>query len=194
MKKIAQILLLVSGIALFVVTYFIYPKSKNETFVQNEKELEIEDNQTDKDTSFTNIEYKGFTSEGGAYIVQAEKGRIEKDNTDLVYMINIIAKYYFKDGRIIVITSNAGEFNKLNGDISFQKNIKMVDSDENKLTAENLDMLISKNYATAYNNVKVFTNNGQFLITDKIFFDAQKKTFKISMFEKKEKVKMKLIK
>ena len=37
----------------------------------------------------------------------------------------------------------------------------MIDSDENKLTSQNLDMLISKNHAAAYEDVKLFTKNGQ---------------------------------
>ena len=70
----------------------------------------------------------------------------------------------------------------------------MVDSEENKLTSKNLDMLVSENYASAYNDVKLTTLNGQFVIADKIKFDAIKKIFKISMLDVGKKIKLKLIK
>ena len=70
----------------------------------------------------------------------------------------------------------------------------MIDSEENKLTSKNLDMLVSENYASAYNNVKLTTLNGQFVIADKIKFDAIKKIFKISMLDVGKKIKLKLIK
>ena len=78
--------------------------------------------------------------------------------------------------------------------IPFEKNVKMIDSEYNKLTSENLDMLISEDYAAAYDNVTLTTMNGQFVIADKIKFDSIKKTFKISMLEKDKKIKVKLIK
>ena len=70
----------------------------------------------------------------------------------------------------------------------------MTDSDNNRLTSENLDMLMSENYAAAYNNAELLTIDGQFILADKIMFDSTKKIFKISMLEKDKKIKAKLIK
>ena len=69
----------------------------------------------------------------------------------------------------------------------------MIDGDNNKLTSDNLDMLVSKDYAMAYNRVKILTNDGQFAIADQVKVDAIKKTLKISMFRNDEKIKLKLI-
>ena len=70
----------------------------------------------------------------------------------------------------------------------------MIDGDNNKLTSDNLDMLVSKDYAMAYNNVEVLTDNGQFAFADQVKFDALKKTLRISMNQENKKVKVKLIK
>ena len=109
-------------------------------------------------------------------------------------MTLITATFHYKDGRTVIVTSDRGRFNKRNGDIKFRENVKMVDSEENKLTSKNLDMLVSENYASAYNDVKLTTLNGQFVIADKIKFDAIKKIFKISMLDVGKKIKLKLIK
>ena len=85
-------------------------------------------------------------------------------------------------------------FNKVSGDINFKRNVKMIDGDNNKLTSDKLDMLVSKDYAMAYNNVEVLTDNGQFAFADQVKFDALKKTLKISMNQENKKVKLKLIK
>ena len=70
----------------------------------------------------------------------------------------------------------------------------MIDGDNINLTSDNLDMLVSKDYAMAYNNVEVLTDNGQFAFADQVKFDALKKTLRISMNLENEKVKLKLIK
>ena len=199
MKKLSknnkiQITLAIIGFVLIIVTYFGYPRfiqKKTLATQYDTPENLIEETQ---DTSLTNVEYKAFTNDGSPYIIQAELAEIDQDDPDIVYMTSVRATFSYKDGRIVVITSYEAKFNKFSGDISFKKNVQMIDSDENKLTSQNLDMLISKNHAAAYEDVKLFTKNGQFLITDKIIFDAIKKTFKISMLEKEKKVKLKLIK
>ena len=193
-NKLIQVTLLIFGIFLLVATYFIYPKINQKKQILTEKEAEkIEIDENTEGTSLTNVEYKGFTEKGYPYVVRAEKGDMRDDNPDILHMTNIYAEYYFKGGRVVKITSDFAKFNKFNGDISFQDNIKMIDGDNNKLTAENLDMLISEDYASAYDDVIILTKDGQFLNADRIFFDVIKKTFKISMFSKNEKIKVKLI-
>ena len=108
-------------------------------------------------------------------------------------MTFVTAKYHYKDGRTITITSDEGLFNKINGDINFKENVEMIDGDNNKLISDNLDMLVSKDYAIAYDEVKVLTNDGQFVFADQVKFDALKKTLKISMLQESEMVKLKLI-
>ena len=200
-KKTLQISLLILGFGLILITYFIYPWliQKSETVFKDPKIKEMEeiikgDDQEIQDTSLTNVEYKGLTSEGNPYTIVSEIAQMDKKKPDIVYMEFVTAKFYYKDGRIVIITSDIGQFNKSNGDISFQKNIKMVDNVKNELTSENLDMLISKNYIAAYNDVKLVTGDGQFVIADRILFDSIKKSFKISMHNKDNNIKMKLVK
>ena len=54
-------------------------------------------------------------------------------------------------------------------------------------------MIATEEYANAYNNVEVFTYDGQTIVADQIKVDAVEKTLKVSMFDNEEKIKMKLI-
>ena len=191
-RKAIQIILIFLSFVLIAITYFIYPRLIQQPIQEKvaiDENLEIEET-----TTFTNVEYKGITSDGSPYIVSSEYANILPDDPDIIFMTFITAKYYYRDGRTITITGDEGLFNKISGDINFKENVKMIDGDNNKLTSDNLDMLVSKDYAIAYNKVKVLTNNGQFAFADQVKFDALKKTLKISMLQENERVKLKLIK
>ena len=199
--KKTQIILTFLGFFLILFTYFIYPKLNQKIEVNNKgKKIEnlnksdVEEKEEPDDTFLTKVDYKGLTTEGNPYSIFAETATVDPVDQDIVYMNTITARYYYKNGRIVVVTSDNALFNKVTGDIRFQNNIKMIDSDENKLTSENLDMLVEQNYAAAYNNVVLKTKDGQSVIADKIYFDSENKIFKVSMNNKNRNVKMKLIK
>ena len=194
-RKKIQIILILVGFVLIAITYFIVPKitqkTPEKTFTD---ERTADTDKIEEDTEFTDVEYQGLTVDGNPYFVFSERAIIYPDDPDLVFMTLITATFLYKDGRTVIVTSDEGQFNKRNGDIKFRENVKMIDNEENKLTSKNLDMLVSENYASAYNNVKLTTLNGQFVIADKIKFDAIKKIFKISMLDVGKKIKLKLIK
>ena len=194
-RKKIQIILILVGFILIAITYFIVPKIAQKIPEKTFTDEKITDTEETKpDTEFTNVEYQGLTADGNPYFVFSERAIINPDDPDIVIMTLITATFHYKDGRTVIVTSDRGRFNKRNGDIKFRENVKMVDSEENKLTSKNLDMLVSENYASAYNNVKLTTLNGQFVIADKIKFDAIKKIFKISMLDVGKKIKLKLVK
>ena len=191
-RKTIQIILILLGFVLIAATYFIYPRLIQ---IPVQKKITIdEDLKMEETTTFTNVEYKGITNDGSPYIVASEYASIVPDDPNIIIMTFVTARYHYKDGRTVTIASDEGLFNKVSGDINFKRNVKMIDGDNNKLTSDNLDMLVSKDYAMAYNNVEVLTNNGQFAFADQVKFDALKKTLKISMNQENKKVKLKLIK
>ena len=94
-----------------------------------------------------------------------------------------------KDGRIVVITSDTGVYNKKTYDCFFVKNVKATDG-ETVLNSENMDLLASVDTASIYNDVILTSTKGS-LVADKIEYDFQTKYYKVSMF-KNERVKVKL--
>ena len=69
-RKTIQIILIFLGFMLIAITYFIYPRLTQQTI--QEKVTIDESVETEETTTFTNVEYKGITSDGSPYIVSSE--------------------------------------------------------------------------------------------------------------------------
>tara|TARA_B100000686_G_C16732963_1_gene941860 strand:- start:1012 stop:1599 length:588 start_codon:yes stop_codon:yes gene_type:complete len=191
-RKTVQIILIFVGLLLILSTYFLYPKIKKSKVVENQIDKNELITKEEKQTNiFENIEYKGTYNINNPFSIEAKKAHILSDNPDLVYMKDVRATIRMTDGRVIIITSDEGKYNKLTYDCFFQKNVKASD-EETSLFSENLDLLATKDSASIYNNVFLKSYNGT-LSADKIDYDFETKRYKISMFDDK-RVKIKLIK
>ena len=103
----------------------------------------------------------------------------------------MLVTLHTNNGKIVIITSDKGRYNKVTYDIYFKDNVRATD-DETIILSENLDLLSSEDSATIYNNV-VLTNEKGTLRADKVDYDFETRRYHISMFNDK-KVKIKLIK
>ena len=84
-------------------------------------------------------------------------------------------------------------YNRATNDTEFWGNVEATEQD-NIITSDNLDLFMSKNLITAYNNLNVKYNNMDglgFLIADKVNIDILKNEVNIFMFEKDSKVQVK---
>ena len=189
-KKIVQLSLISIGLFLILATYFLYPKFVKEGVVENDmtktdifegKEL----------NTFENVEYKGFYDIDKSYNVKSEKAHILTEEPDVIYMTEMHVALDMNDGRTIIITSDNGRYNKVTYDCFFENNVKAVDG-ETTVLSENLDLITTEDFATAYNHV-FLTNDKGSLRADKVYYDFETKHYQVSMFSDK-KVKIKLIK
>ena len=158
--------------------------------------VETDDNITEDDVSdgrsiFENIEYKGLYNINKPFTVKSKRAYVLEEETDVVYMTSMHVTLDMKDGRIIIITSDKGTYNKKTYDCFFENNVKITDS-KTIVLAENLDLLATEDSAFIYNNVILTSEKGS-LRADKIDYDFETKYYKISMFGDK-RVKVKLIK
>ena len=194
-KKI-QAFLLITGIFLILLTYFYYPYMNKNKFVVEKKIQEnlpnISNNENEDVTLFEDLEYQGLYDLDKKFIVKSKKAHINQDEPDIVIMKNMHVILYLKDGRIVNIFSDEGEYNKENYDCFFEKNVKATDG-ETKIFSDNLDLLGNESSVKIYNNVSINYPTGSLLRADKIDYDFEKKHFKISMFEDK-RIKMKIFK
>ena len=191
-KKIIQLTLISIGLFLILGTYYFYPKlnkykSQEVEFVKKEI-IETDDG---KSNLFENVEYKGLYNLDKPFIVKSEKAFILKDESEIVYMQNMNVTLHMSDGKIVVITSDEGSYNKVSYDCIFEGNVVANDG-ETTIFADNLDLITSKDFATIYNNVVLKNNEGS-LRADKLDYNFETKYYHISMFSDK-KVKVKLIK
>ena len=188
-----QVILLFFGLLLILGTYFFYPKiSENKVMKEKIKEIEKDQNEISENVTntFENIEYKGIYSDNQNFTVKSEKATVLAENTDIILMEKMKVQLYMSDGRIIIITSERGKYNKLTYDCFFENNVKATDG-ETIILANNMDLLASEDIANIYNNVDL-TNERGTLKADVIKYNFKTKYYKISMFGD-ESVKVKLI-
>ena len=191
-RNIIQITLIFFGLLLILLTYYFYPKIKEKQFV-SERPIEEEGDDIDrKENYFENVEYTGLYKADSSFIIKSEKALIANEEPEIVHMTNMRVVIEMKDGRVIVITSKKGIYNKTTYDCYFQDNVKATDN-ETTLLSDNIDLLASRDTATVYNNVIMRGKKGSLLMADKIDYDVETKYYKISMFDDK-RVKVKLTK
>ena len=189
-KKIVQLSLISIGLFLILATYFLYPKFVKEGVVVDDMtKTDISDGK--ESNTFENVEYKGFYDIDKPYKVKSEKAHILTEEPDVIYMTGMHVTLDMNDGRTIIITSDNGRYNKVTYDCFFENNVKAVDG-ETTVLSENLDLITTEDFATAYNDV-FLTNDKGSLRADKIHYNFETKSYRVSMFNDK-KVKVKLIK
>ena len=194
-KRAVQLSLISIGLLLILATYFFYPKIIENKFLEEETD-KIGANKTDitdskERNTFENVEYKGLYSINKLFKVKAEKAYVLTKDPNIVYMTNMHVTLDADDGRVIIITSDKGRYNKVSYDCFFENNVKAIDG-ETTVLAGNLDLLATEDTATVYNNV-FLTNDKSSLRADKVYYDFETKHYQVSMFSD-DKVKIKLIK
>ena len=101
---------------------------------------------------------------------------ILKSDPDLINMTFMKTIIEMNDGRIIIITSDRGKYNKSTYDSYFEGNVKLTDG-KTIVLSENLDLLTSEDYAYIYNDVSITNENGFLLAglkgTDKSYKAAE---------------------
>jgi len=192
-RKSLQTALVLFGFLLILATYFLYPLLKQKTFKKSIVEKQsaiVDDDAENKSNTFENVEYKGIYNLDKEFTVKSEKAYILDENPEIVHMQTMVVVLQMNDGRIITITSDTGRYNKVTYDSYFVDNVKATDG-STIISSDNLDLLATKDFATAYNDV-ILKDKKSSLQADKVDYDFVTKKYAISMFDK-EKIKIKLV-
>ena len=188
-NKIIQFSLVIGGIILFFFTYYSSDKDK---IVAIDKNIVIGDvvQLTDETSNIIeNVKYVGTNNKGIFFELNAAVAVIKHDNPNISQLQDVFVVIKLSGLRTIHIRSDKAVFNKITNDCEFFGNVKIAEQD-NIITSDNLDLYMSKNLITAYNNVKYNSIKG-FLIADKVDMDILKNEANIFMFEKNDKVRVK---
>jgi len=185
---VIQLSLLILGVILILYTY--NSKEKEEQIVDVDiAEDNIVISSTDEIKNIIeNANYIGTNNKGTFFEINSAIAKILNDEPNLSYMEKVNAVIDLRDGRKINIKSDNAIFNRLTNDTKFIGNILVTESDS-IITSDNLDLQISKNLITAYNNVKYDSKKG-FLIADKVDIDILTKEASIFMFDSENKVQV----
>ena len=189
-NKVIQFSLATVGIILFFFTY--YSSNEKDKAVGIDKNTSIEEvsNLTAETNSIIeNVNYVGTNNKGTFFELNAAFAEVFNDKPDISNMKVVHAVISVRGGRKIYIKSDHAIYNRSTNDAKFTGNVLITES-SNTITSNNLDLYISKNLMTAYNNVKYNGVKG-FLIADKVDIDILENEANIFMFKKKDRVQVK---
>ena len=189
-KILIQFLLLTTIFIIIFSTFFLYFNKKKNLKVSNlpiikEKELLIDD---ETGTLIKDINYSFSDSSGNYYELLSDVGKVDINNSDKIFMTNVVATIYLVDSSPVKITSKYANYNKINHETSFFENVKVTHL-IHKATSENLDISFNDNLASMYNNI-VYNKPGTNLKADRLEIDLITKNSKIFMDNKTEKIKI----
>ena len=182
--RIIQICLLSIGIITLIFTYSDKTKFNKKLVTQKLKnEIEnkiIDKNENTEGNVFYNIEYSGLDLAGNRYILKSKSAMNNPLVEDMIDMTGVTATFYFKDGTILKIESEFGEYNNNTLDINFKSNIK-AEYEESILKAQYAEYSNSKGFLKITDDVIVNDIQGN-LTADKLLFDIKSQTLKIETF------------
>ena len=188
-NKIIQFSLVTVGIILFFFTYYSGNKDKIADVDKNISIGEVGTLTEETSNIIKNANYIGTNNRGIFFELNAAIAEVKYDEPNISQLQDVFVVIKLRDLRTIYIQSDKARFNKISNDCEFFGNVKITDQD-NVITSDNLDLYMSKNLITAYNNVKYNSIKG-FLIADKVDMDILKNEANIFMFEKNDKVQVK---
>ena len=189
-KILIQFLLLTIIFIIVFSTFFLYFNKKEKLEASNlpitkEKESLIDD---ETGTLIKDINYSFSDSSGNHYELLSDVGKVDINNSDKIFMTDVVATIYLVDSSPVKITSKYANYNNANHETSFFENVKVTHL-IHKATSENLDISFNDNLASMYNNI-VYNKPGTNLKADRLEIDLITKNSKIFMDNKTEKIKI----
>lgn len=185
-KTVIQIILIFLIFLISLSFYLKYFSNNSKVLKDTPLEEKIAANQNNTSTYIDNIDYVSFDAKGNKYQVTAEQAEIKIENSDVMFLTNVIAYIFIKDSDTVKITSNFGEYNSKNYDTIFSENVIVI-YPGHKITGEYLDFSFLKNLGTMSTNV-VYNGEKTNLFADKLEIDLSTKDTRIFMNDASEKV------
>ena len=184
--QVLMVLLIVVISLLFYLKYFNkIPKDFGEKITS--KKTDVSKNSTS--TYIDNINYVSSDDKGNKYQITAGQAEIGVEDSDTMFLENVIAYVFMKDSDTVKITSDFGKYNSKNYDTIFSKNVIII-YPNHKITGEYLDFSFLNNLGTVSRNV-IYNGNKEKLFADKIEMNLTTKDTKICMNDSTKKILIK---
>ena len=103
-----------------------------------------------------NLSYKSIDANGNEYILNANSGEINLENKEIIILKKVTGIISLKNKSKIYINSDIAKYNTKNYDTFFYQNVYCVYED-NKIYADNVDLLFKDNKSIIYNKIKILT-------------------------------------
>jgi len=146
----------------------------------------IDENQNSTSTYIDDINYVSTDVKGNKYRITAKKAEIKVENSDVMFLRDVVAFIFIKDSDTIKITSNFGKYNSKNYDTIFSENVIVI-YPGHRITGKYLDFSFLNNLGTFTTNV-IYTGEKTNLFADKIEINLTTKDTKIFMNDTGKKI------
>ena len=169
-------------LVIIVISLWFYVKYFTKNF-ENKKETqiieEINKDQNNNSTYIDDINYVSTDIRGNKYQITAKLAEIKIENSDVMFLTDVVAFIFVKDKDTVKITSNFGKYNSKNYDTIFSENVIVI-YPGHKITGEYLDFSFLTNLGIFTTNV-IYTGEKTNLFADKIEMNLTTKDTKIFM-------------
>ena len=177
------IFIIILATSFFFIYSNYFQKEKNDPNIN----LEVEEDSSTNSNIIKDIKYSSKDLKGNEYIILADKGEIDLDNSDIIFLKNVKAFInLIEKNETITVVSDFGKYNTINYDTIFSQNVK-IQYQDNTITGDYLDFSMKKNLLIISKNV-VYTNPTNILKADVVELDTITKDIKIFMHNSKDKV------
>ena len=176
-------------LVIVIISLWFYLKYFTENFEDVKEVLVIEkidENQNSTSTYIDDINYVSTDIKGNKYQITAKQAEIKVENSDEMFLRDVVAFIFLKDKDTVKITSNFGKYNTKNYDTIFSKNVIVV-YPGHKVTGEYLDFSFLTNLGVFTTNV-IYTGEKTNLFADKMEMNLTTKDTKIFMNDAGKKV------
>ena len=191
-KTVIQALLIFLIFIISVSFYLKYFNDNREPLKNKVLEKKTNINQNSSSTYIDNIDYISFDVKGNKYQITAKQSEIKIENTNIMFLIDVIAYIFIKDSDTVKITSDFGKYNSKNYDTVFSENVIVI-YPSHKITGEYLDFSFLKDLGTISKNV-IYNGDKTNLFADKVEINLTTKDTKIFMNDSDKKVLVKGVK
>ena len=185
-KTVLQVLMVFLMIVIFVWFYLKYFTVNFEDVKEASVIKKIDENQNSNSTYIDDISYISTDVKGNKYQITAKQAEIKIENSDIMFLTDVIAFIFLKDSDTVKITSNFGKYNSMNFDTIFSENVIVI-YPGHKITGENLDFSFINDLGIFTTNI-VYTGEKTNLFADKIEINLTTKDAKIFMNDVEKKV------
>ena len=174
-------------IIISVSFFFIYSNFFKKEKINQNINLEVEKENSINSNIIKDIKYSSKDLKGNEYIILANEGEIDLDNSDIIFLKNVKAFInLIEKNETITVASNFGKYNTVNYDTIFSQNVK-IQYQDNTIIGDYLDFSMKKNLLIISKNV-VYTNPTNILKADVVELDTITKNTKIFMRNSEGKV------
>ena len=181
--QLALVILIVFLLIIFML-YYNNNENNNSSDLNIIKDLDKIKKSTDN--IIKDIRYFSKDDKGNSYEIVSDFGEISLDNSDLIFMTNVVATINLKNSSNVIITSKFANFNNKSYETTFYENVKILRDDE-KIRSQKLEFSLEKNLILISNNV-ILEKPGFNLKADRVEIDLITKNSKIFMNDSTKKV------